>query len=216
MQGGGAVERSIFRGVTYFLHVPFEVRHLVGPAAEAAERAAVRDSAKGREVLAALAKAGPDGRAAEDILRRYGVEVEFNRGVGSGYVDHLNGLMVDLEEEGHPAITIIHEAEHIALEKEGRNAYAQIKTLDRAGYIEAQISEEVGALVKETRANIELQRHYPDLPDAPFQESYLAGGHEEILRLLREGHVEDPTFGQTYPEYYGEEWNVHNLGRHAP
>ncbi|GLY87727.1 hypothetical protein [Actinoallomurus iriomotensis] len=216
MQGGGAVERSIFRGVEYFLRRPATATRLSGTAAEAAERTAARDLALGRDVLATLERAGPEGRAAEDILRRYKVKVEFNRGEGSYYDDHFNTLMVDLEEEGHPAIAIVHEAEHIAWEKEGRNAFAHIRTLDRDGYIDAQMSEEADALVKETRANVELQRHDPDLPDAPFQEEYLAGGREKIMQLLKDGHVVTPTDGRTYAEYYGEEWNVHNLGRHAP
>ena len=203
----------MFRGVRYFLRGPHTAARLEGTAAEAAERAAARDLARGRAALAALRDAGPDGRAAEEVLRRYDVKVEFNRGEGSYYDDRFDTLMVDLEEEGHPAIAIIHEAEHIVREKEGRNAFAHIMTLRREEYVEAQMAEEADALVKETRSNLELQRHDPGLPDAPFQEEYLAGGREKIMQLLRDGHVVTPTENKTYAEYYGEEWDVHHLGR---
>ncbi|MBE7517308.1 MAG: type VI secretion system tip protein VgrG [Chloracidobacterium sp.] len=181
------------------------------------------------------------GRHALEVYDRYGVDPTFNAGEGSYFSSSDNRMNLDPSEDPTTsALTFTHEMNHAEAHHEGRSA--NVDTQNRNDYVDTMLDEETEGTVRSIEARNELAANGTDVSGSHFpleneyqqahdqavanaraadpnisDEQAEAIGREAGRQRVRQGFdngevVPSTSTGQTYPDYYGGDWDAHHPG----
>lgn len=186
------------------------------------------------EVLKAIAT----GRDTLNLLEKYGIDVQFESGGGSRFNPNTNQIVVDSEHDLYSAaLILIHEVTHARILHEG--SAADVKANGRQEFVQKKVAEEMEALVSSIEAKIEFEQNGfntselsctleapyrqaygaatstakitdPGLDDEALQAIGRAAGRATVLQALLNGKAVTSNTQQTYPFYWGLEWDKQN------
>lgn len=180
------------------------------------------------------------GRHALEVYDRYGVDPSFRGGEGSYFDGTNNNMNLDpTEDPTTSALTFTHEMQHAEENHEGTTGDVNNQT--RNEYVDEMLQEEVDGTVRSIEARNELDAAGHDVSNSHFpleneyqqahdqaivdaqaanpnlSEDELAdigreAGRQRVEDGFRNGEVVTSTNGQSYPDYYGDDWDNANPG----
>ncbi|WP_157074884.1 hypothetical protein [Janibacter limosus] len=162
----------------------------------------------------------PEGRAWLHWLRDNDITI-VQGGSSSQYSPGTDTIYLGSDAD---VTSLIHEATHAQWDVEGKGV--DITAVSRQEYIDAQLDNEVNAMVAEVEY---LQATSDDpgaiddqaftsytqaqdaaLADGATAQEAAAAGRAAIRELFTDGYYETGNTGQSYPEYYGQAWDGRN------
>lgn len=173
----------------------------------------------------------PTGRHALEVIDRNNVNVVMGTG-GGRYDDTTNTITLD-QGRTDPAGSLVHEAGHADAHWDGRSA--DVRRQERADYIATQDREDAhnerlayeaeqqlaangtpqtynsstGATFRNARdtAAADYRRTHPDATDAEVNQYANDKAEDALFNDYQSGRVTTGTNGQTYPNYWGDDWD---------
>lgn len=206
-------------------------------AAPAAAPAGPTQDSRAKEVKPFL-DASEEGKAAQDIMGKRKVTVDWLYAGSGSFFDGENGVHINKSENApSAALVFVHEMNHAEYHHLGKTA--DISKLDRATYVKTMIDEEAEGTVKSIVAKIEMEgglqvclnasfvmeKEYAVAyknaidelvkknPAASEQEKKNAGRQAGLKRVnegFYDGTIVTSTTGESYANYYGKAWDKMN------
>ena len=183
--------------------------------------------------------ASETGIKALDMMTKYNVTMMFRGGEGSYFDPAANAMVIDSNETvEEAALTFVHEMNHARYHHEGLEG--DIATLSREDYVKSRVEEEAEGAVLSIEAKMELEmtplkeitatfpqeaeyrQAYqqaidaakaadPSLSDEDLKTLGRAAGKARVIHGFMIGEVVTSTSDETYPDFYGTEWDdYHN------
>jgi hypothetical protein len=178
------------------------------------------------------------GRETLNLIEKYDIDVKFESGGGSRFNPNTNQIVVDTKHDLYPAgLILIHEVTHARFFHEGPVANA--KADGRQEFVQKKVAEEMEAVVSSIEAKMEFEQAGGDVSELsctleiPYRRAYWtatstakmndpgldgkdlgaigrAAGRAAVLQALLNGKAVTSNTQQTYPFYWGAEWDKLN------
>lgn len=174
----------------------------------------------------------PSGKHAMEVRKKYKVGLALTVGAGSYFDQSANTVSVNpSKNEDEAALTYIHEMNHAEYFHKGQTATGKEKTLTKDKYVAQMLEEEAEGTVKSIEATVEAAGvkgaetlsgtnyalkavYYKAVEKAKKDNPKLTPvelrsiGKAAVVKGFETGAVVASTSGQTYPEFYGQEWEA--------
>ncbi len=185
------------------------------------------------------------GRHALEVYDRYNIQPTFNPGQGSFFDGSTNTMNLDPTENATTsALTFTHEMNHG--EAGNEHTSGDVQNQSRNDYVNTMLNEETDGTVRSIEARNELAKQGVDVSNSHFPlENQYQQAHDQAVRdartnnpnisdqdaeaigrqagrdRVRQGFdngevVPSTSTGQTYPQYYGGDWDGHHPSPPSP
>ena len=178
------------------------------------------------------------GKKMLSLIEQYDIDVRFESDGGSRFNPNSNQIVVDSNTELYAAaLILIHEVTHARYLHE--DSAADVKADGREEFVHKKVTEEMEAVVGSIEAKMELEGvgfNTSELPctlEYPYRQAYWAAtsaaiagdpglddetlqtisraaGRASVLQSLLNGKAVTSNTRQTYPFYWGAEWDKQN------
>ena len=178
------------------------------------------------------------GRKTLNLIEQYDIDVQFEASSGSRFNPNTNQIVIDTKHELlSAALILIHEVTHARFLHDG--SAADVKANGRQEFVQKKVAEEMEAVVSAIEAKMELERaginvselsctlenpyrqaywaatsvaqnDDPDVDDKTLESVGRAAGRASVLQFLLNGKAVTSNTKQTYPFYWGAEWDKQN------
>ncbi|MGD2048327.1 MAG: hypothetical protein PVH03_02470 [Chloroflexota bacterium] len=175
------------------------------------------------------------GRETLYLIEKYDIDIHFEPDGGSRFNPNTNQIVVDSKHDLYPAaLILIHEVTHARIIHEG--SAADVKADSREAFVQGKVAEEMEAVVSSIEAKMEFEQNGVNTSEStytleiPYRQAYWtatrtakitdpglgeedlqsigrAAGRAAVLQALLNGKAVTSNTQQTYPFYWGAEWD---------
>jgi hypothetical protein len=180
----------------------------------------------------------PTGKSTLSMIEKYDIDVGFESGEGSRFIPSTNQIIIDSNQgELLAALTLVHEVTHARFFHDG--SASNVLSVDRKEFVKKKVEEELNAVGSSIEAQMELEAAGVDTSnmngpleslyrqayekvmgssgagdtrpdDQALQSLARTAGRMRVFIALMNGQVVTSNTQQTYPDYWGSEWDKQN------